>query len=129
MSTLWVAIRPGMRGTRVLALTPAGETVLKARLMTSPMHQRAVATLLEALALWQGQQIDAVLVAGAEARACGTSLFRECFPDFGRPPLYELTYTGTDRPEPLPRGRDVLGGFADLRQLLGMEHPAAKQQR
>jgi len=115
-----------MRGTRVLALTPQGETVLKARLRTSPTHPRAVSTLLEAVALWQGHHIDAVLVAGAEATACGTTLFQECFPDFGRPPLYELTYTGTDLPEPLPRGRDPLGGFADLRNLLAIDLPAAE---
>lgn len=125
MSKTWVAIRPGMRGTRVLATMASGEAILKARLRTSPMHPRAVGTLLEAIALWEGHTVDAVLVAGAEASECGTSLFRDCFPDFGRPPLYELAYTSTDRREPLPRGRDLLGGFADLRQQLALD-PAAE---
>ena len=121
MNKMWVAIRPGMRGTRVLATMSSGDTVLKARLKTSPVHPRAVSTLLEAVALWEGRTIDAVLVAGAEASVCGSSLFRGCFPDFGRPPLYELAYTSTSRREPLPRGRDLLGGFADLRQVLALD--------
>ena len=125
MSKTWMAIRPGMRGTRVLGVTAAGETMLKARLRTSPVHPRAVGTLLEAIALWEGHKIDAVLVAGAEARGCGSNLFRECFPDLGRPPLYELDYASTDRREPIPRGRDLLGGFADLRHLLALD-PAAE---
>lgn len=124
-SKTWMAIRPGMKGTRILGVMPTGETILKARLRTSPVHPRAVSTLLEAIALWEGQQVDAVLVAGVEAQGCGTSLFHECFPDFGRPPLYELTYASTDRREPLPRGQDLLGGFADLRQLLALD-PAAE---
>lgn len=51
MRKTWVAIRPGMRGTRVLGMMAAGETILKARLRTSPVHPRAVSTLLEAIAL------------------------------------------------------------------------------
>jgi hypothetical protein len=123
MSETWTAIRPGRLGTRVLAVQSDGQTLLKARLKTSPAHPRALGSLLEALALWEGQMVRAVLVAGAEAGCCGTTLFRECFADFGRPPLYELSYSASDRREPLPRGRDPLGGFADLRQLLSLEEP------
>lgn len=126
MSTIWVAMRPGLDSTRVLAVTPAGDTILKARLHTSPVHSRAVGTLLEALALWQGSKVDAVLVADAAGRASGSSLFHDCFPDFGRPPLYELAYTGTDSREPPPPGRDLVSGFDDLRQLLAIERPAAE---
>ena len=123
MSETWIAIRPGMRGTRILALRPDGQTLLKARLRTSPAHPRALGTLLEALAMWEGETVRAVLVAGGEVSSCDTSLFRECFADFGRPPLYELAYTCSDRREPLRRGRDPLGGFADLRQLLALDRP------
>ena len=121
MSEMWMAIRPGLRGTRILGVTPSGRTLLKARLKTSPAHPRALSTFLEALALWEGEMVRAVLVAGTEASSCGTSLFRECFADSGRPPLYELAYTASDHREPLPRGRDPLGGFADLRKLLALE--------
>jgi len=121
MSETWLAIRPGLLGTRILCLKPSGQTLLKARLKTSPAHPRALGALLEALALWEGEMVRAVLVAGAGGSSCDTSLFRECFADFGRPPLYELSYTASDRAEPMPRGRDPLGGFADLRQLLFVE--------
>ena len=50
--SLWMAIRPGPTGTRVL-VTEGQETLLKARLMRDPAHPRALATLLEAMALWQ----------------------------------------------------------------------------
>jgi hypothetical protein len=123
MSETWMAIRPGLQGTRILGVRPSGTTLMKARLRTSPSHPRALSTLLEALALWEGEMVRAVLVAGTGASSCGTTLFRECFADFGRPPLYELAYTTSDRREPLPRGRDPLGGFADLRKLLAVEEP------
>jgi len=105
----------------LLGVKPNGCTLLKARLKTSPAHPRALSTLLEALALWEGEMVRAVLVAGAEASSCGTSLFHERFADSGRPPLYELAYTVSAHREPLPRGRDPLGGFADLRELLALE--------
>lgn len=118
MTETWMAIRPGKQGTRVLAVQPSGRTVMKARLSTSPTHPHALGALLEAVALWQGTTVRAVLVAGAGSATCGTSLFRECFADFGHLPLYELSYTSSDRREPIVRGRDGLGGFSDLRRLL-----------
>ena len=123
MSETWMAIRPGSRGTRILGVTPSGTTLLKARLKTSPVHPSALSGLLEALALWQGETVHAVVVAGAEAGSYGTSLFRECFVEGGRPPLYELAYTASELREPPTRGRDLLGGFADLRRLLAVEGP------
>ncbi len=120
MSETWMAIRPGERGARILAVKPGGQTLLKARLTSSPAHPKALGALCEALALWQGHTVRAVLIAGRQAGMCDTSLFRACFADFGRLPLYELSYTSSERREVMPRGRDALGGFADLRQLLGV---------
>jgi hypothetical protein len=120
MSETWMVIQPGLAGTRVLAVTSAGTTLLKARLGISPMHPRAMMTLLEAIALWEGQMVRGVLVAGVEALSCGTSLFRDCFADFGGPPLYELAYASTDLPVERER-RDPLAGFGDLRLLLGLD--------
>jgi hypothetical protein len=120
MSETWVAIQPGLTGTRVLAVTGAGTTLLKARLRISPMHPRAMTTLLEAIALWEGQMVQGVLVAGDEAMSCGTSLFRDCFADFGGPPLYELAYATTDE-QAEPQRRNPLAGFGDLRRLLVLD--------
>ena len=39
---------------RVLVMAGAQDTILKARLSPSPVHPRAMASLIEAIALWQG---------------------------------------------------------------------------
>lgn len=61
MSNLSMGISPGPRDTRVIAMTGIHETILKARLSRQPSHPRALATLLEAVALWQGVQVHAAL--------------------------------------------------------------------
>lgn len=48
---------PGPSATRVIAMAGARETILKARLCPEPKHPRALATLLEAVALWQGRHV------------------------------------------------------------------------
>ena len=54
MRSLWVAIDSRCDQTRVLATAGPKDTVLKARLSATAHHPRALPTLLEALALWQG---------------------------------------------------------------------------
>jgi hypothetical protein len=115
-----MAIRPGMHGTRLLGLASDGQTLLKARLRTSPEHPRAVGTLLQALALWEGTTVHGVLVAGGEAMSCDTNIFRECFADLGRPPLYELEYIVGEQHD-LANGYERPGAFADLRELFECE--------
>ena len=63
MSTIWMGISPGPQSTRVIAMAGASETILKARLAREPAHPRAMATLLEAVALWQGTTVRAALCA------------------------------------------------------------------
>jgi hypothetical protein len=119
MAPLWVGIHPQLQSTRILAMAGA-EIVLKARLQSSPSSRLALPTLLEALALWQGIPVRAALVADSKAPMCGTSLYRDSFPDFGSA-LYTLDFVDALRK---PRRRDELGGmgpFADLRQLLLFE--------
>lgn len=121
MSDIWMAIAPGRATTRVLAMAGASETILKARLRGEPLHPRAMPTLLEAIALWQGSKVRAALVADERDGECGSRLYRESFVDFGGP-LYTLDW--------LPRGagkrrrhRDLsgVGEFGDLRQLMLFE--------
>ena len=64
---------------------------MKARLSRQPSHPRAMATLLEAIALWQGVQVRAALCADERDGASDSSLFREAFADFGGP-LYTLDW-------------------------------------
>jgi len=88
MQRVNVVVRPGAERTRVLAVE-AGEVVLKARLLPSPAHPRAMQWLLEAVALWQGHPVHAALFA-AEPGGSSLRLWRaDWFDDFGNA-LYQL---------------------------------------
>jgi len=121
MESIWMAVAPSATGTRVLAMAGAGETILKARLSRSPAHPRAMATLLEAIALWQGLPVRAALCADVAPSGFETSLYRDAFNDGGGP-LYRIDWV------PGPGGRkratrDIagMGAFADLRQVVLFE--------
>lgn len=120
MESLWVAIDSRSDETRVLATVGARETVLKARLLPTVQHPRALPTLLEALAMWQGSQVRAAVVADSSGDSCATRLKLDFAADFVGAPLYQLRYV----PRHKPRHRDRLDGvgpFHDLRQLLMFE--------
>jgi hypothetical protein len=122
MKSIWMGIQPERECTRVIAMAGAGaeQTLLKARLLPSPSSRQALPSLLEAVALWQGRPVRAALVAGPAGDSCGTSLFRDCLPDFGSP-LYTVDYVEALR---RPHRRDDITGmgrFEDLRQLLLFE--------
>jgi hypothetical protein len=116
--TIWMGIAPGPAGTRVIAMEGAKETILKARLCREPKHPRALATLLEAIALWQGRHVRAALAADARVVGSDSTLFREVVPDDGGA-LYTLDWVPAG-PRALYRHRDLrgFGEFHDLRQLL-----------
>ena len=117
MSDIWMGIAPELHATRVIAMAGPSETILKARLLASPAHPRALATLLEAVALWQGTQVRAALSAADQAGSSDSSLYREAFTDVGGP-LYTLDWVPACRGR--RRHRDVhgVGDFADLRELV-----------
>lgn len=118
MESIWVGIHPQREWTRVLVMSGAAETLLKARLAPLPSHRRALSTLLEAIALWQGRPVRAALVVDAADGLSGNGICRDSFPDFGDGLHYTLEYVSVLRP---PRRRDGLSGmgdFRDLRQLL-----------
>jgi hypothetical protein len=121
MSNIWMGISPGPLATRIIAMAGPSETILKARLSPEPAHPRALATLLEAVALWQGTPVRAALAAAERDGASDSSLYRAAFADVGGP-LYSLDWV------PAPgrgrrRHRDIggVGNFADLRQFLLFE--------
>ncbi len=119
MESIWMGIAPSATSTRVLAMAGPRDTILKARLSRSPAHPRAMATLLEAIALWQGRPIRAALCADARPGGSDSSLFRETFTDVGGP-LYTLDWIPALERGRRARRRDIsgMGEFADLRQLL-----------
>jgi hypothetical protein len=120
MKTIWVGIAPQAESTRILAMAGAETTILKARLSPSPSSRTALASLLEALALWQGLPVRAALVADSSRSTCGTSLYRDSFPDFGST-LYTLDYVDGLRKRRRPDPLSGMGPFHDLRQLLLFE--------
>jgi hypothetical protein len=119
MESIWMGIAPNATSTRILAMAGPHDTILKARLSRSPAHPRAMATLLEAIALWQGRPIRAALCADARPGGFDSSLFRETFTDVGGP-LYTLDWIPAPERGRRVRRRDIagMGEFADLRQLL-----------
>ncbi len=120
MSNLSMGISPGPRDTRVIAMTGSHETILKARLSRQPSHPRALATLLEAVALWQGLQVRAALCATERDGGSDSSLYREAFADFGGP-LYTLEWVPAAALGRRRHGIRGVGDFADLRRLLMTE--------
>ena len=121
MSNIWMAVSPGPCATRVIAMTGASETILKARLSRQPSHPRALSTLLEAVALWQGTKVHAALVADARDGVSDSSLYRDTFADFGGP-LYSLEWLPTRDPgRRRPRDLAGVGDFADLRRTVLFE--------
>jgi len=119
MESIWMGIAPSGASTRVLAMAGPHDTFLKARLLRSPAHPRAMATLLEGIALWQGRPIRAALCADSRHGGSDSSLFRETFTDVGGP-LYTLDWIPAPERGRRARRRDIagMGEFADLRQLL-----------
>jgi hypothetical protein len=119
---IWVAIHPRGSETRVLATEAAGRPLLKARLTSQPWHQRALPSLLEALALWQSRPVHAVLVAGDLDASSVTSLCPDLAAEHARTPLYTLDVVEGRRRSARRSDRiDGLGDFRDLRQLMLFE--------
>jgi len=119
MESIWMAIAPNATSTRVLAMAGPHDTFLKARLRRSPSHPRALAWLLESIALWQGRPVRAALSADDKHDGFASNFFQETFSDAGAP-LYTLDWIpGPARVRRAARGDVVgMGDFADLRRLL-----------
>ena len=99
-----------------LLVTDMGDDILKARLDSSPAHPRALVTLLEGLALWQGESVCVAVSASEHAQDCcervlyGGGLFGPVSP------LVSLEHRLDNRRPKRLRG---LGDFRHLRLLGG----------
>lgn len=114
MSRLWMGISPRTTEARVLVLE-AGRPLLKARLPLVPRHWQAIPALCEAVALWRGEKVRAVLAVEREESWSDIRRSLDSVGGFRDSPLYELRLTTTARPT---RQRlDGLGAFHDVRQL------------
>lgn len=113
MESIWMAISPGPLSTRVLMMRGPNELMLKAELSRSPASHRALPTLLEGLALWEGVAIRAVLVVDDHRPLSDSNLCPDAFPDHGTTPLYTIDWV----PRGHRRRRDVLRGMGEFRDL------------
>lgn len=120
MRSLWVATDSRCDETRVLATAGPRETVLKARLSATAQHPRALPTLLEALAMWEGMPVRAAVVADGQDGSSITRLRLDGFEDFGGAPLYKLEFVRGHKRHHRDR-LDEMGPFHDLRQLVMFE--------
>ena len=117
MESIWMGIAPGSETTRVIAMAGAGDTILKAQLAKDPKHPRALATLLEAVALWQGQPVRAALCADAGGLSCDSNICREAFLDDGGA-LYSVVWIPAGAHRQRRHRIHGLGNFRDLERLL-----------
>jgi len=117
MESIWMGIAPGSDTTRVVAMTGPSETILKAQLLKDPVHPRALATLLEAVALWQGQPVRAALCARGGALSCDSNLCREAFLDDGGA-LYSVLWVPTGAHRRRRHQLHGVGNFRDLERLV-----------
>lgn len=108
---LWTAITSSPMTTRILTTDGPHAPLLKARLRPQPHHPRALPTLLEALALWQGQKVHAVLGVDADSPMWTSTQLELVGVDT---PLYALDLAMTG---PRSRVRDPLYGLGDFRDL------------
>jgi hypothetical protein len=111
MMTRWRStLRVSPREVRLLVTDAMQGDVLKARLPGRPPHPRALLTLLEGLALWNGQTMCAVIsAAGAAVPMPDSTLFGdELWP--GESPLVRFEVA-------VPECRKRLPGLGDFRGL------------
>ncbi len=117
MESIWMGIAPGSMATRVIAMAGPSDTIMKAQLACAPRHPRALGTLLEAVALWQGRPVRAALCVAPSELSYDSSLFREAFSDDGGA-LYSVVWARDCRAR---RRRDHLhglGSFHDLERMV-----------
>lgn len=117
MNRPWMVWSPGPQCTRVL-VTSGEEILLKAKLSPGPSHPRAAQWLMEAIALWEGAPVRAVISADAQGDGYGSRFWDAVGMDFGGA-LYSLALAGPERTlrRQLSMFEDSvpeLDGFADL---------------
>ncbi len=105
-------VEPTPRAVRLLMTDPETNEVLKAVLPPYPRHPRALLSLLEALALWVGQPLTAVMCVGPKVGLrCGEALFGD-----GLLPI-DSVLVQFDLQLPTRRRRRTIPGVGDFRQL------------
>jgi len=115
IGTYKVALRCRPRSVQLL-VTEHGDDVLKARLSSAPAHPRALVTVLEGLALWQGATLCVAASVDEGAQDCFEQVF---YGDGLFEPQSPLVYIEHRLDNPRPHRLRGLGDFRQLRLLGG----------
>jgi len=99
-------------------VTRGQEILLKAQLGPGPSHPRAAQWLMEAIALWEGAPVRAVIAAGESGATCAKHFWDAVGMDFGGA-LYSLRLAACEHrnPQQLSLLHDLVPeveGFCDL---------------
>jgi hypothetical protein len=94
------------------------ETILKARLRRDPPHPRALTTLLEAMALWQGRPVRAALAADDAPTSSDSCHCPSAYLGAETTALYTVAWVPVAGAKRRRRGLAGLGEFGDLERLL-----------
>lgn len=113
---LFAALEPVGPHVRLMLSEPMAGTSLKARLPSEPRHERAVVLLLEALALWYGQPLHAVIdVDASDVRRHPERWARL----LGDPPEPHVRVEWIGVPQPRhDRFLETMGDFSAARRLI-----------
>jgi len=118
--SIQVVIAPSPQSARILVTEGPERTLLKAQLAPQTGHPRALPWLLEALALWEGTTVHAVLAVDEWDACSANTLYRDAFADSGTPPLYSLNWIPLAHARRRPRRLAACSGLGDFRDLRGV---------
>lgn len=114
---LWLCIEPAATEVRLLLSEPSAGTSLKARLPTQPADPRALMMLLEALSLWYGLPLHAVLDAAAEDVRKRPEYWSVLLGDAPERAV-RVEWAAVSPPRKHDRFLEPMGDFRSARQLL-----------
>jgi hypothetical protein len=114
---LFAALEPVGSHVRLLLSEPMAGTSLKARLPSEPRHERAVLLLLEAISLWYGQPLHAVIDADASDARRHPERWARLLGDPPEPHV-RVEWVGVPRVPARDRFLGSMGDFAEARRLI-----------
>ena len=117
MLPLWAALEPVGPHVRLMLAEPMAGTSLKARLPSTPAHDRAVVSLLESLSLWYGLPLHAVIDADASDVRHHADRWARWLGDPPEPHV-QVEWVAVPQPRKHDRFLESMGDFAAARQLI-----------
>lgn len=127
MSLLWMTIEPRETETRLQLSMGGAGLCLRARLPLCPRHPRALGQLLEALALWYGQPLTAVLDADAQDVARHPERWARLFGDLDSEAI-RVEWCHPVQAQAMRRDRFMGAGFGSFRRARRLATLAAVGQ-